>query len=113
MGKFSPKLLLEFPLTVAEDLLKHNVMSSTTSLWQVLYDSTLLADAKALNKNIKTLVIHAVDDDTAPYETVVNLITDNDLAWTLISLQGCQHHPWLWQNDICIEYVTRFIDQPL
>jgi pimeloyl-ACP methyl ester carboxylesterase len=109
VGKYLPKLLPEFPLAVAEDLLKHNVMSSTTSLWQVLYDSTLLADAKALNKKIPTLAIHAIDDDTAPYETVTALINENDLPWTLISLQGCQHHPWLWKNDICIEEITRFI----
>ncbi|PCI63261.1 MAG: hypothetical protein COB35_01315 [Gammaproteobacteria bacterium] len=110
VGKFLPRLLPEFPLAVAEDLLKHNVMSSTTSLWQVLYDSTLLADAKALDKSIPTLAIHAVDDDTAPYNTVVSLIDDNNLSWILISLQGCQHHPWLWKNEICIDHLVRFID---
>ncbi len=111
VGKFLPKLLPEFPVAVTEDLLKHNVMSSTTSLWQVLYDSTLSADANALNKDIETLVIHAIDDDTAPYDTVVSLINKNKLLWRLISLQGCKHHPWLWNNEVCINYLISFIDR--
>jgi len=111
VGKFLPKLLPEFPIAVTEDLLKHNVMSSTTSLWQVLYDSTLLDDAINLDTNIQTLAIHAIDDDTAPYETVDKLINNNKLAWKFVSLQGCQHHPWLWKNDICLEEIMQFIDK--
>ncbi len=113
VGKFLPKLLPEFPLAVIEDLVKHNVMSSTTSLWQVLYDSTLLTDAKGLDKSIKVLAIHAIDDDTAPYEAVVCLMKENNLLWGLVSLQGCQHHPWLWKNEVCAEVVITFIDKQI
>ena len=41
VGKFLPLLLKDYPREIAEDLLKHTFLSSTTSLWQVLYHSML------------------------------------------------------------------------
>lgn len=100
VGRFLPKILKEFPKEVAEDLLKHNFLSSTTSLWQILYRSTIPLDMALLANKIPTLCIHAMNDDTAPYLPVEQLVSEQ-LNWDFKALKNSAHHPWLWDNSAC------------
>jgi pimeloyl-ACP methyl ester carboxylesterase len=104
VGKFLPRLLKHYPKEIAEDLLKHTFLSSTTSLWQVLYQSTLPSDVAKLPDNISTLCIHSRDDDSAQYETIASLV-DEHRQWQLITLNNSKHHPWLWDNNTCVNAV--------
>jgi len=102
MARFLPFFFSEFPKEVVEDLLKHNFMSSTTTLWQVLYNSTIERDADHISSEVKTLCIHSVDDDTAPYGAVASLM-EREQHWALKTLHGGAHHPWLWNNQNCVD----------
>ena len=107
VGRFLPRILKEFPREVAEDLVKHNFFSSTTSLWQILYHSTIPEDAAQISHKTPTLCIHAVNDDTAPY-AMVNLLA-KEQRWKLESLTGSAHHPWLWDNAACQNAIDEYI----
>jgi pimeloyl-ACP methyl ester carboxylesterase len=109
MGIFLPKILKEFPLEIVEDLLKHNIFSSITSLWQVIYHATIAKDFVSQQNNGKTIFIHALNDDTAPYEAIEQLIKDNP-NHELISLKHSSHHPWLWDNEICVNTIEQLMD---
>lgn len=103
-GRFLPRLLKDFPTAVAEDLVKHTFMSSTTSLWQVVYHSNILFDLDKISQKIPCVWIHAIDDDTAPYETIKKLTTGRANC-KLITLEYSAHHPWLWNNNACLSII--------
>ncbi len=105
-GRLLPKIFSEYPQEVTEDLVKHNVLSSTTSLWEVLYRHDLMIDAKELPMQIPVTCIHSEDDDTAPIERVRQLVSAFP-RWELIVLDGFSHHPWLWAPDICADIIAR------
>ena len=48
VGRLLPRLLRDLAPEVARDLVEHNLMSSTTSLWNVLHRSDLAAEADLL-----------------------------------------------------------------
>ena len=49
MGPFLLRLLQKYPREIVEDLLKQNFLSSTTTPWQVLYNSSILQDAALID----------------------------------------------------------------
>lgn len=108
LGPFLPKILKEFPREVAEDLVKHTFLSSTTSLWQILYRSIISKDTALATNKIPTLCIHALNDNTAPIDTVKNLVAQQS-NWTLDILKTSSHHPWLWDNAACQKPINRAI----
>ena len=105
-----PRFLTMFPEDVVEDLVKHNVMSSTTTLWNVLYNPAFLDDIQLLEPKIPVFCIHAKNDATAPYKNVVEL-TEKLPSWKLISLEESDHHPWLWDNKACIDFVLKVMQR--
>jgi len=103
-GKLLPYFLKEFPREIVDDLVKHNFMSSTTSLWQVLYNQSIFDDILRLDKQSAIRCIHAVNDATAPYEPVKELC-NKQVEWQLTSLPLSDHHPWLWDHAACEEVI--------
>lgn len=98
-GHWLPLLIRDVPEIVARDLVKHNALSSTTSLWNVLYRNNLALDAKRLPSDIPVVCIHGSTDDTAP-AAAVRALTAAHPGWTLVELNA-DHHPWLRQPDLC------------
>jgi hypothetical protein len=111
-GEVFTTSIKKYPLEIVEDLAKHNFLSSTTSLWQVLYNSRLPIDIGRISDNSKTFCLHSRDDDAAPYEAVSGLAKDYQ-SWQLITIDQVNHHPWLWANQLCIDTVTKMIDETI
>lgn len=109
-GKLLPFFLADYPKEVAEDVVKHNVMSSITSLWNILYRRDLRRDAAGIAPGVPVLCIHAVDDDTAPYAPV-DAIAKELPSWHLLHLEGSRHHPWLWDTAACRRAMDAFLAQ--
>lgn len=95
-----PHILKDYPAVVVDDLVKHNVMSSTTSLWEVLYQYDLNDDAKNLPKTLPVTCIHSEDDISAPVECIKRLVLEHS-NWRLILLDGTGHQPWLRAPKTC------------
>ena len=100
LGRLLPHLLRDYPKEIAEDLVKHNLMSSTTSLWEVLYRHDLAAEADALPERVPVLCLHGSNDSTAPLDGVLRLASPRP-NWDVRVLQGADHHPWLNARDEC------------
>ncbi len=105
-GKLLPYMLKEFPEEVVSDLVKHNVLSSITTLWNVLYHQSLIKNLKNLNKDLKVHCIHAINDATAPYKPVQQLVNEQS-PWDLTLLEKSDHHPWLWDNQQCLDIIFK------
>jgi pimeloyl-ACP methyl ester carboxylesterase len=93
LGPLLPQLLPNNPREIAEDLVAHNVLSSTTSLWDVLYGHDLAVDAAALPDHIVVHAVHGNQDTTAPITAVRTLAAAR--GWQFTELDGIGHHPWL------------------
>lgn len=106
-GRWLPRLLPDVPAVVARDLVLHNVMSSTTSLWNVLYGHDVEADALGLDPRIPVTCIHGVADRTAPFERVAALARRRP-AWRLVPL-GADHHPWLRDSAACHAQIAELL----
>lgn len=106
-GRMLPRLVRDVPRVVAEDLVKHNAMSSATSLWDVLYRHNLAADAARLHPRIPVLCIHGLDDVTAPIEAVRGLCAAHP-RWRLLEL-AADHHPWLRAGQTCHSAIDTFL----
>jgi len=87
LGRLLPRLLPKLPRVIVEDLVKHNFLSSTTSLWKVLYEPNLAVDADAIPDRIPVRLIHGSEDASAPIETVRALAIGRP-SWRLTELQG-------------------------
>ncbi|MCW8870083.1 MAG: alpha/beta hydrolase [Proteobacteria bacterium] len=96
--------LKQYPKEIIDDLVKHNMFSSTTSLWKVIYNQSILNDLVLLRGQLKIVCIHAINDKTAPYTTVQDLVKDH-VDWVLYTLNAGDHHPWLWQKEKCIKII--------
>ncbi|MBL1321761.1 MAG: alpha/beta hydrolase [Methylophaga sp.] len=106
--KILPHFLDSYPPEVINDLVKHNIMSSISTLWKVIYNQAFLQDIHSLELDMSVYCIHAKNDSTAPYQTVHNLTTTLP-KWTLSTLDNSGHHPWLWDNEKCIAVVNNAI----
>ncbi|PHS06180.1 MAG: hypothetical protein COA78_14595 [Blastopirellula sp.] len=96
---FLPFFIKSYPKEVVQDLVKHNIMSSTTSLWNVLYQYDPIPDCERLPKGFNVTCIHSEDDDLAPFHYVKQLV--QTYGWSLERFNGVQHHPWLRNPDRC------------
>ena len=105
LGRVLPYLLRNYPREVAEDLVKHNLMSSTTSLWEVLYRHDLTGDADTTPDHIPVLCLHGTNDTTAPFDQVQRLAFGRT-NWQVRSHNGGDHHPWLRDHDACAAAIT-------
>lgn len=101
--KLLPLALKEFPASVVEDLVLHNMFSSTTSLWEVLYRSDLRMFANRI-PDIPVSCIHGDADTTAPIAMLKDLAA-NRKNWQVHVLEEIDHHPWLFAPDMCIEVI--------
>jgi len=108
VGKFLPFFLPDYPREVVEDVAKHNVFSATTSLWNVLFNHDISKDAEKLSADIPVLCIHSEDDDSAPYVNVQDL-SRQSTNWTLHTVNGVGHHPWLWATQACVQSIDEFL----
>ncbi len=104
--KILPFFVKNIPKEVLDDLVKHNVFSSITTLWNVLYNQTILSNIHLMSPELKVSCIHAVNDDSAPYDAVKTLV--NRLQnWKLYTLKKSGHHPWLFENKACVCDIIR------
>ena len=106
IGKLLPYLLPDIPRSIAEDLVKHNFLSSTTSMWEVLYRHNLAIDAAALHAGLPVHCLHGTRDDTAPVDGIRRLAAGR-ANWHVTLLDGVDHHPWLRQPERCREVIAR------
>jgi pimeloyl-ACP methyl ester carboxylesterase len=106
LGPILPMLIRDVPPEVARDLVEHNFMSSTTSLWNVLYRRDVTLDLDALPEDLPVVFIHGTDDATAPIDSIRGLV-DGRLSSQLVELIGVDHHPWLRCPAECAERVSR------
>jgi len=110
LGPVLPFLIRDVPREVARDLVEHNFMSSTTSLWNVLYRHDIRTETGALPEDLPVLFIHGTDDTTAPIDQIRRLVHERD-SWRLVELKGVDHHPWLRQPDTCAELIAATADR--
>ncbi|GMQ86789.1 MAG: hypothetical protein BMS9Abin07_2386 [Acidimicrobiia bacterium] len=105
LGPILPMLIRDVPREVARDLVEHNFMSSTTSLWNVLYRRDVTVDLDELPEKLPVVFIHGTDDDTAPIHSIRRLVEERS-SRQLLELAGVDHHPWLRQPTECAELIT-------
>ncbi len=103
-GRLLPALLRELPREVAEDLVKHNMFSSTSSMWEILYRHDVERDAAYLPASMPVLAIHGTDDRTAPVNGLRRLATGR-VNWKVRLLAGAGHHPWLQAPELCMALI--------
>jgi pimeloyl-ACP methyl ester carboxylesterase len=107
-ARLLPKLLRNVPRVVAEDLVRHHMVSSTTSLWQVLYRHDLAADASALASGLPVSFVHGSADTTAPIDGA-RALASTRLDWRFETLEDVDHHPWLREPQRCAEVVSALL----
>lgn len=98
-GRWLPHLVRDVPAEVARDLVKHNALSSTTSLWDVLYRHDLGGDAAMLPADLAVRCVHGRRDTTAPYTAAARLAHAH--RWQWVALDDADHHPWLRRPQRC------------
>lgn len=80
--------------------MKHHVLSSTTSLWEVLYRHDFKACADVLPDTHRVYCLHGTTDGTAPVEGIQRLAAGRG-NWVTELLPRFDHHPWLRRLDAC------------
>ena len=108
LGPLLPLVLRDIPREVARDLVEHNFMSSTTSLWSVLYRHDPAEDLQSLPAHVPVLFIHGDEDATAPIEAVRRLAM-NRPGSRLVELAGVDHHPWLRSPGECADAMAVWV----
>jgi pimeloyl-ACP methyl ester carboxylesterase len=108
LGKLLPRLLPDIPRLIAEDLVKHNFMSSTTSMWEVLYRHDAAADAHELTAGMPVCCVHGTRDVSAPLHGVRQLAASRT-HWQVTLLVDVDHHPWLRRPEWCHEALQAFL----
>lgn len=107
-GRLLPRLLRNVPRAVAEDLVAHNMVSSTSSLWEVLYKHDLRVDANTAAQMLPALLLHGSADLTAPLaggEEIAALHSN----WEMHVLDGVDHHPWLRAPRECLQHIESWL----
>lgn len=92
LGRLLSVLLRTFPHEVAEYLVKHTMLSSTTSLWNVLHPRDLTEDATAVPTWMPVLCVHGSADNTAPAHGARRLAAGR-ANWRHAVLPGVDYHP--------------------
>jgi pimeloyl-ACP methyl ester carboxylesterase len=104
MGWLLPYLIRDLPRPVVEDLVKHTWLSSTSSLWRVVYSDKPERAAGLLADGIPVDLIHGTADETAPVAGARSLAAAHP-NWRLHLLDGIGHHPWHHAGDACREVI--------
>lgn len=107
-ARWLPRLLPDVPREVAEDLVAHNMASSVSSLWEVLYRHDPRADADAAAPTLPVLMLHGSADTTAPLEGARRMKAGR-ARWTLEVLDGVDHHPWLRAPHHCLRSIEQWL----
>ncbi len=107
-GWLLPHIRRDIPREVAEDLVKHTWRSSTSSLWEVVYRYDAAEELRQLSEFTRVLMIHGRDDDIAPFAAIAQL-ADERPGWTLIALDGLDHHPFLRTPYMCLTYIDALV----
>jgi pimeloyl-ACP methyl ester carboxylesterase len=107
-GRLLPRLLRDIPREVAEDLVAHNMVSSTSSLWEALYRHDLHAVAAATAPILPVLMLHGSVDLTAPLDGAQALATARS-TWEMRVFDGVDHHPWLRAPHACLQHIEQWL----
>lgn len=110
VGRLLPRLLRDIPREVAEDLVAHNMVSSTSSLWEALYRHDLRAEVGATAPTLPVLMLHGSADLTAPLTGAQELAALRS-AWELRVLRGVDHHPWLRVPQECLGHIEQWFSR--
>lgn len=111
MAHWLPAILRDLPRDIAQDVVKHSWIASTTSLWDVVYRHDLVRDAEALGGRVPVLCIHGQDDKTVPAEAV-KALAEARPNWSTVIFPGVDHHPWLRRSSACQTLVFGDADRP-
>lgn len=101
MAHWLPALLPDVPRVVAEDLTQHTWLSSTSTLWNVVFGFDAGAAAARISPAVPVACVHGTADTTAPLAAVRSLMgRSGHWSWTV--LDGVDHHPWLRAPAECL-----------
>lgn len=90
LGWALPSLIRDVPREVAEDLNQMTWRSSTSTLWEVIYDYDLTPDLASVEGRIPMLCLHGDRDESAPLASMRELArTHRD--WTVMVYPGATH----------------------
>ena len=92
------------PNEVIEDLNKHTMFSSVSSLWEVVYNYDAYLDLQGLPEDKNILFIHGDKDVTAPITSIEKMVSTHPL-WKLEALAGQDHHPFLHKPELCLSLI--------
>jgi pimeloyl-ACP methyl ester carboxylesterase len=109
-GRLLPLLLKKVPRELAEDMVKHNMASWVTTLWEVLYQADVCFLADHVDPRIPVLLLHGSADRSAPIEGV-RMLVEQRPAWRLVVLEGVDHHPWLKDSEFCLHIIKQWLDE--
>lgn len=110
VGRLLPRLLRDIPREVAEDLVAHTMVSSTSSLWEALYRHDLRAEAEATAQILPVLMLHGSADLTAPLAGAQELAVARS-TWEMRVLDGVDHHPWLRAPQECLQHIEQWLSR--
>lgn len=99
-----PYLRPDLPREVAEDVVKHSWMASTTSLWDVVYRRDFQKDADALPDSLPVICVHGNRDRTIPADGTC-LLAAGRRNWRVVMLPAVDHHPWLREPRQCLQLI--------
>lgn len=102
-----PRLLSDMPREVAEDLVQHTCLSSTSTIWEGVYRHDVSKDADRLPEGLPVLCLHGDQDATAPLQYTRRL-AEGRPQWTLCVLSGVDHHPLLRDSPSCLRAIREF-----
>lgn len=108
LGRLLPRLLLDMPREVAEDLVQHTWLSSTSTIWDGVYRHDVARDVDRLPGQLPVVCLHGGQDVTAPLEYVRQL-TEGRPQCRLRVLPDVDHHPLLRDPAGCIAVIQEFI----
>ncbi|MEQ8486748.1 MAG: alpha/beta hydrolase [Pseudomonadales bacterium] len=100
LGRLLPYLIRHVPREVAEDLVKHNWRSSTSSLWEVVYRYDAMHDLEHLSASTAVLFIHGSRDVMAPVAAIEHAAARHS-RWRLKVFPESDHHPFLREPESC------------
>lgn len=103
-----PRLLSDLPREVAEDLVQHTWLSSTSTIWNGVYRYTPARDADRLPATLPVLLLHGDRDHTAPLDRVRRLASAHR-GWDTHILSGVDHHPMLRDPTACRDAIAAFV----
>lgn len=108
--KLLPLIVRDYPREILDDIVKHNMFSSTTSLWEVIYRHDVAEDAAALPAQIPVVCVHGDSDITAPSEHV-QMLCAGRASWRLVALPKVDHHPWLRAPLECVKAIQAVVER--